>query len=129
MHIKVGNGGRQNFLKQHNPGYSKACQTNLKKKNKTGAHQQSQPGLLSFFTKKSMVLIPPSIPTPAPVIAYAMESGSPFSGTHMMEITPTAGSPVPNMHAVNILATLEKAIENLPDLPFFFESALFMEGL
>ena len=112
-------GGVQNFLKQHNPGVSKACQNNLKKRNKAGAHQQSQLGLLSFFKKQSesKVLIPPRIPMPAPVIAYAMEPGSQFSGTHMTEITPIMGSPAPDTHAVNVLATLEKAIENLPVLP------------
>jgi len=112
-HVKVGNGSKQNFLKQHNPGVSKTCQTNLKKKTKAGAHQQSQPRLLSFFMKKSKVLVPPSIPMPVPVIAYMMESGSPFSG---MGLTPTTGSQVPNTHAVNVLTTLEKAIENLPVL-------------
>ena len=56
---------------------------------------------------------------PVPVIAYAMESGSPFSGTGL---TPTTGSQVPNTHAVNVLATLEKAIENLPVLPDASES-------
>ena len=50
---------------------------------------------------------------PVPVIAYMMESGSPFSG---MGLTPTTGSQVPNTHAVNVLTTLEKAIENLPVL-------------
>jgi len=104
-------------MKQHKPGASKACQSNLKKKNKAGAHQQSQPGLQSFFPKQSKVLVPPIIPKSTPVVAYAMESGSPFSGTHTMGITPTARSPAPNTHSVNVLMKLEKAIEDLPVLP------------
>jgi len=44
--IKVGMGGLENFWKQHNPGMSKACQKNLRKKNRADthcAHQQLQP--------------------------------------------------------------------------------------
>jgi len=127
-------GGVRNFLKQHNPGVSKACQRNLEKKNKAGAHKHSQPGLLSFFKKQSesKVLVPPSIPMPAPVIAYAMESSSQFSGTYTTGITPIMGSLAPDMHAVNVLATLEKAIANLPVLPDAGESdeiAVFSENV
>jgi hypothetical protein len=114
-------GGVQNFLKQHNPGVSKSCQRNLRK-NSASAHKNSQPRILSFFKKQSKVLIPPSIPTPAPVIAYAVEPGSQFSGTHTMGISRITGSLVPDMHTVNILAALEKAVKNLPALPDADES-------
>jgi len=40
-HISMGMGGRQNLVKQHHPRESKACQQNLKKKNKASAHQQN----------------------------------------------------------------------------------------
>jgi len=40
--IKVGMGGVWNFLKQHNPGVSKACKSTLEKKKKANAHLQSQ---------------------------------------------------------------------------------------
>lgn len=122
-------GGIQNLLKQHNPGVSKACQLNLKKKNKASAHQQSQPGILSFFTKQPNALVPPAIPVQTPVIAYAMESAS---GTHTTGITPRTAPPAPNTHAVNILATLEKAVVNLPVLPDASESdeiAVFSENI
>ena len=69
---------------------------------------------------------------PAPVIAYAMESGSEISGTHMTGISPIRGSPALDTHAVNILAALEKAIENLPVLPDANESdeiAVFSENV
>ena len=115
-------GGMKNFLKQHNPGVSKACQLNLKKKNKADPHPPSQPGLLSFFTKQPKGLIPPTIPTPAPVIAYAMESSSQLSGTHVTGVAPITASPAPCLHAVNILTTLERVIEDLPVLPDASES-------
>ena len=112
-------GGLQNLLKQHNPGVSKACKLNLEKKNKASAHQQSQPGLLSFFTKQPKALIPPTVPKPAPVIAYAMESTSQISqaGTHATGLTPRTTPPAPHTHAVNLLVTLENAVANLPVLP------------
>ena len=110
-------GGIRNFLKQHNPGVSKACQLNLEKKNKASAHQQSQPGLLSFFTKQPKAAVPSTVPIPVPVIAYAMESVSQLSGPHTMGIAPRAASLVPNTHTFNILATLEKAVKSLPALP------------
>jgi len=107
-------GGVQNFLKQHNPGVSKACKINLQKKKKASAHQQSQPRLQAFFTKQPKVLIPPTVPTPPRVISYAMESNA--SG-HVMDTVPRTASTSPDAHAVNILAMLEKAINKLPDLP------------
>ena len=130
-------GGIQNFLKQHNPGVSKACQLNLEKKHKSNAHQQSQrtqPQLLSFFTKQPKVVIPPAIPIPAPVIAYAMESASEsqLSVTHTTGIPPRMAPSGPNTHAVNILTTLEKAVECLPVLPDASESdeiAAFFENV
>jgi hypothetical protein len=117
--VKVGMGGVQNFLKQHNPGVSKACKINLEKKKKASAHQQSQPRLQAFFTKQPK-LIPPTVPTPARVIAYAMESA--VSGPHTMDTVSRTASTLPDTHAVNILVTLEKAIDKLPDLPEASES-------
>ena len=128
-------GGIQNFVKHHKPRVSKACRLNLEKKNKADAHQQSQqsqPGLLSFFTKHPKGLIPPTIPTPAPVIAYAIESSSQLSGTNAMGLAPIAASPAPNAHAVNILAMLEKVVGDLPVLPDaseFDEIAMFSENV
>jgi len=108
-------GGKQNLVKQHKPGVSKACKQNLKKKEKANAHQQSQKGILSFFTKQPNIFISPTIPIPAPVIAYAMESvtGTPLSGSH---VTRTASSE-PNAHGVSICAVLEGAgdLSVLPD--------------
>jgi len=108
-------GGLQNFAKQHRPGVSKACHLNLKRKNEAAAHKESQPGLLSFFTKQPKHLIPSTIPIPAPVIAYAMESQS--SRTYVT--APITAPLLPNTpaSAVNILTTLEKAVEHLPVLP------------
>jgi hypothetical protein len=120
MDIKVGMGGVRNFVKQHNPGVSKACKTNLEKKKKAGAHQQSQARLQAFFTKQPKALIPPTVPTPARVIAYAMESTA--STPHAMDTVSRTVSMSPDTHAVNILATLEKAIDRLPDLPEANES-------
>ena len=125
-------GGIQNVLKQHNPGVSKICRLSLEKKNKAIAHQKSQPGLLSFFKKEPKVVVPPTVPNPAPVIAYAMESVSGLSGTHTTGIMPRTASSACNTHAVNILATLEKAVENLPALPDASESdeiAVFSENV
>jgi hypothetical protein len=125
-------GGIQNLLKQHNPGGSKACQLNLEKKNKASAHRKSQPGLLSFFTKQSKDFIPPTIPMPTPVVAYAMESASELSRTHATGIQPRTALSAPNTHAVDILVTLENAIDNLPALPDAHESdeiAMFTESV
>ena len=108
-------GGLQNFAKQHKPGVSKARHLNLKRKNKATAHKESQPGLLSFFAKQPKHLIPPTVPMPAPVIAYAVESRS--SGTYATGIAPMTAPLPPNTPAVNILVTLEKAVEGLPVLP------------
>lgn len=132
-HIKVGNGGIKNFQKQHNPGISRACQTNLEKKKKA-AHQKSQPGLLSFFTKESRSFVPPNIPKPVPVITYAIKSSSQLPGAHamMLDITPIIGSPAYNTHAMNVLAKLEKAIKDLPVLPNATgsnEIAMFSENI
>ena len=115
-------GGIQNLVKQHNPGVSKACQLNLEKKNKASAHQESQPGILSFFTKQSKVLVPPTIPMPTPVVAYAIESTSELSGAHATGIMPRTALLASNTHAIMILVTLEKAIDNLPALPDACES-------
>ena len=113
--IKVGMGGIQNFLKQHNPGVSKACKINLEKKKKASAYQQSQPRLQAFFTTKPKALIPPTVPTPARVIAYAMESTA--SAPRAIDTASRTDT-----HAVNILMALEKAIDKLPDLPDAGES-------
>jgi len=111
-------GGTQNLLKQHKPGASKACKRNLKKKDKANAHQQSQKGLLSYFTKQPKVLVSPTIPIPAPVIAYAMESvtDTPLSGPHATGNTPSTALSEPNAHGVDILVAPENA-GNLPVLP------------
>jgi hypothetical protein len=107
-------GGIQNLWKRQNPGVSKACRLNLEKKKKSSAHQQSQSGILTFFTKQRRAVVPPTVPVPAPVIAYAMESTSQFSWTRTMGITPRRA---PSAPTIKILATLEKAIESLPVLP------------
>jgi hypothetical protein len=108
-------GGLQNFWKQHNPGVSKACKINLEKKKKAHTHQRNQPGLLSFFTKQPKDFIPPTVPTPTRVIAYAMESTS--SGPHVTPVISQTVSLVPDTHAINLIKTLEKAVSNLPALP------------
>ena len=125
--IRVGMGGLQNFLKQHKPGISKACQLNLQKKNSTSAHQQSQPRLESFFKKGPKALIPPTIPTPLRVVAYAMEPTS--SGPSLVNSALTSSGPpgikpastgptrVPDPLVNNLLTKLESAIANLPNLP------------
>ena len=113
--IKVGMGDLQNFKVQHNPGVSKACKTSLEKKNRAAAHQQNQPGISSFFTKRPKTLVPPTIPTPTRVLAYSMESSS--SGPRSMDINSRTASLIPDTPAINLLATLEKAVNNLPALP------------
>jgi len=130
--IKVGKGGLQNLLKQHKPGESKACKLNLKKKNKASAHQQSQPGLLSYFPKKPKVLVPPAIPMPTPIVAYAIDPASQCFKTHVTRIAPIIPPPVPNMHAINLLTMLEKVVENIPVLSDASESdkiAVFSESV
>jgi hypothetical protein len=107
-------GGIQNFLQQHNPGVSKACKVNIQKKKKASAHQRSQPQLQAFFTKQPKVLIPSTVPTPPRVIAYAMESNT---SERAMDTGSQTASTLPDTHAVNILMTLERAIDKLPDLP------------
>jgi len=118
----MGMGSRQNLVKQHHPGKSKACKRNLKKKKKTSAHQQSQSELPSFFMKQPKVIIPPTIPMLGPVIAYAIESVSHLPATHTTELTPRQVPLAPNTHSVNILVALEKAVESLPVLPDASES-------
>jgi hypothetical protein len=113
-------GGVRNFAKQHNPGVSKACNANLEKK-KRATHPKNQPGLLSFFTKQPKGLVPPTVPTPSRVIAYAMESTS-TSGPCVVNATPVSASPAPKMPAVDLLTTLEKVIKNLTALPDASES-------
>jgi len=112
--ISVGMGSQQNLVKQHRPGESKACQQNLKKKNKASAHQQSQLELPSFFMKQPKVFVPPTVPAPAPVIAYAMELESQLPATHTTEVIPRQVPLASNTHAVNVLMALEKAVESLP---------------
>jgi hypothetical protein len=120
--IKIGMGGIQNFLKQHNLGVSKACKINLEKKKKASAHQESQRRLQAFFTKQPKVLIPPTVPTPTRVIAYAMESTASESDPRTISRTISMLPNLPDTHAVNILMTLEKAIDKLLDLPEATES-------
>jgi hypothetical protein len=119
--IKVGMGGLQNFRKQHNPGVSKACKLGLEKKRKA-THQQSQPRLLSFFTKQPRDMVPPTVPTPTRVIAYDRESTS--SGPHVTPIQApvilkqaSRTLPASGTLALTLLATLEKEIGNLQALP------------
>ena len=82
-----------------------------------GVHQKSQPVIPSFFAKQSKDFIPPTIPTPAPVITYAIDPASEITGTQMMGIIARPTPLAPNRHAVNVLAALEKAMRNLPALP------------
>ena len=111
-------GGLENFRKQHSPGMSKACQENLRKKNRADsqhAHQQSQSRIQSFFTKQQKVLVPPTVPTPDRVIAYAMESTSSGNGCTVDPLAdPLNASAIPDTLANNLLAKLEKSISNLP---------------
>ena len=113
-------GGAQNFWKQHKPGVSKACKDNLKRSEKAATHQRSQTSIQAFFTKPPNAPIPPTIPTPSRVIAYAVESGSSGPGTTPI-VLPVA-PPVPNTRTVSVLATLEKATRALPILPEANES-------
>ena len=108
-------GGKQNLLKQHKPGASKARQRNLEKKRKADSRQRSQasqPGIQSFFTKQPKVLVPPAIPPPIPVIVHAMES---TSESHTTGVAPRTAPLAPGTHAANMLATLEGAVGNLPN--------------
>ena len=113
--IKVGMGGKQNLLKQHKPGASKACQRNLEKKRKAESRQRSQasqPGIQSFFTKQPKVVVPPATPLLIPVIPHATES---TSETHTAGIAPRTAPLTHETHAANMLATLEKAVGKSPD--------------
>src|ERR1700722_2791347 len=107
--IKVGMGGVQNFRKQHNPGVSKACSINKKKAAAT--HQPTQPGLLSFFTKRPKDLVPPTVPMPTRVIAYTMEvsSSSGPRATNVISVPslPARSPAAIKAPAINLLAKLE----------------------
>jgi hypothetical protein len=105
--IRVGMGGLPNFLKQYNPGKSKACQLALEKKNKQGMIQRSQPCLQSFFTKHLKDLVPPTVPAPHHVIAHVIELMSSVS----------ISSSKPDTLVNKLLTDLEKAISNLPGHP------------
>jgi hypothetical protein len=105
-------GGLPNFLKQHNPGKSKACQLALEKKNKLDAIQRSQPSLQSFFTKRPKGLVPPTVPIPHRVIAHVVE---PTSSVTVANIS--ASSSMPDSLVNKLLADLEKAIITLPNAP------------
>ena len=82
----------------------------------TVTHQQTQPGLLSFFMKQPKDLVPPTVPTQTRVIAYTMEVSS-SSGPRASNIVsvPAIGSASPP--AINILVKLETVIKNVPALP------------
>ena len=123
-------GGVQNFWKQHKPGVSKACKDNLKKSEKAATHQRSQPRIQAFFTKPPNPHVPPTVPTPLRVIAYAVKPGS--SGPCTMPVVSTVALPMPNTHAVSILAMLENATRALPALPKASETdeiAIFSQGV
>ena len=112
----------QNFWKQYKPGISKVCKDNIKKSKKAATHQQSQQSIQAFFTKPSdaHAHVPPTVPTPLHVIAYAVEAGS--SGPCTMPIDWTVATPVSNTCAVSVLMMLEKATRALPALPEASES-------
>jgi hypothetical protein len=107
-------GGVRNFWKQHNPGVSKACKENLRKSKTAAAHQRSQPSIQAFFTKPPTAHVPPTIPTPSRVIAYALDARS--SGPCTMPVDLTVAPPVPNTRAISVLAMLEKEIKAIPAL-------------
>ena len=110
-------GGLENFQKQHNPGMSKACQENVRKRDMAEArraHLRSQPQIQSFFTKQPKVLVPPTVPTPDHVIAYAMElTFSENSGVARVA-DPLNAITISDMLANDLLTKLEKLIGNLP---------------
>jgi hypothetical protein len=108
-------GGIQNLLIQHKPGISKACKQNLEKKKKAAAHQQLQPGIKAFLTKRPNILVPPMVPKPSRVIAYDTDPGS--SGLQTTPVVSKIASPVPDIYALNLLAVLEKAVKSLPAIP------------
>jgi hypothetical protein len=103
-------GGLPNFLKQHNPGKSKACQLTLEKKNKQGVIQRTQPCLQSFFTKCPKNLVPPTVPAPHCMITHVIEPTSSITNV-------SALSPKPNTLVNKLLTDLEKVISNLPGHP------------
>jgi hypothetical protein len=106
--IKVGMGGLPNFLKQHNPGKSKACQLVLEKKNKLNAVKRSQPCLQSFFTRCPKAFVPPIAPIPHCVITHVIKPTSSVANVS------TLSSPIPNILVNKLLADLENAISTLP---------------
>jgi hypothetical protein len=114
--IKVGRSGLPNLLKQHNPGKSKACQYNQKKKTLAKA-QPSQPSILSFLTKPKNDLIPPTVPAPSHVIAYGIDTRSSGLGGDESPTQSQSNNNVPGSHISNVLMKLEKAIANLPGPP------------
>jgi len=135
--IKVGMGGLENFWKQHNPGMSKVCQENLRKKHRADTqltHQQSQPQIQSFFTKQQKAPVPPTVPTPDHIIAYAIESTlSGNGGIADLVTNPLNTSAIPDMLASDLLAKLKKLISNLlktlPDVTKIDEIAVFTENI
>lgn len=95
-------GGLPNFLKQHNPGKTKARQLALEKKKKLEATQRSQPFLQSFFTERPKELVPPTVPILRHVIAHVVEPSS--------SVTNIAASSRTPVSLVNtLLGDLEKA--------------------
>lgn len=106
----MGMGGLPNFLKQHNPGKSKACQLALEKKNRLDKSQGSQPCLQSFFAKRPKDLVPPTVPIPRRVIAHVIEPTSSVANV-------SALSPKPDTLVNKLLTDLETAINNLPGYP------------
>ena len=105
--IKVGMGGLPNFWKQHNPGNSKACQLNLKKKNRLEATHRSQPSLQSYFTEHSKAFVLPTVPIPHRVMANVIDPTSSVTNV----VAPSSKS---NTLTDTLLANLEKAISDLP---------------
>ena len=104
-------GGLQNFLKQHSPGKSKACQLALEKKNKLEATQKSQSTLQSFLVKRPKDLVPPTVPISPHVVAHVIEPTSSVTAIPAL-------SPIPDTDTLinTLLADLEKAVRNLPSM-------------
>jgi hypothetical protein len=55
------------------------------------------------------------VPKPSCVIAYDMDPGS--SGLQTTPVVSKIASPVPDIHVLNLLAVLEKAVKSLPAIP------------
>jgi hypothetical protein len=75
------------------------------------AHQRSQSRIQTFFTKQPKVLVPPTVPIPDRVIAYAMESAS--SGNSGIA-GPSNACIISDTLADGLLMKLEKSISKLP---------------